>query len=455
MNVAIIGGGVLGLSLAYYLSQSGVQTTVFEGKARAGGLVDTFSVDQVDIDKYYHCILSSDTDLLQLVADLDLAEQVRFVETKQGFFHNGRIDPISSGKDFLLFPPLTVTERVRLAWTILSALRINSWQHLEEIGVEDWLVGLGGRGAFEKLWKPLLRAKFDGNFRQTPATYIWSRLKRTTSTRAKAGQKEMMGYFVGSYRVFIDRLVERIEAAGSHVRTNTRVDNLLVDHGAVCGVKVNGVEETFDAVVSTTPLPVLAKMIPEPHRTVLDLPETNEYLGVICGLLLLDRSLTPYYTLYIADEKIPFTGVIETTNLVAPEHVGGHHLVYLPKYVTPTSPFCQASDEELRATYLTNLKTMFPGFQEDWVRHCFVFRERFVEPLHQIGLRRPTVPMSTALDGLFVVNNGQIYPDLTNCQASVRHAQAAVPLILASDQGVNLATLPATDRALVQLAGEG
>jgi protoporphyrinogen oxidase len=144
---------------------------------------------------------------------------------------------------------------------------------------------------------------------------------RTSSTGTSAGQKERMGYFVGSYKVFIDRLVERIQAAGSTIRLGTRVDRLVCDEGRVVGVAIGAETVQLDAVISTTPLPVLQSIVPEPYRDMLDLPATTEYLGVICGLLLLDRSLTPYYTLYIADEQIPFTGLIETTNLVAPEHV--------------------------------------------------------------------------------------------------------------------------------------
>jgi protoporphyrinogen oxidase len=430
MKVGIVGGGILGLSLAHFLGQAGARVTVFEGKDRAGGLVDYFQVGDTWIDKYYHCILSSDADLLALVKELGLQDQVRFTETRQGFFRQRSLFPMSSGKDFLLFPPLSLLERLRLGMTILGALRINDWHALEEIPVEDWLVRLGGRGTFEKLWKPLLKAKFDGNHALTPATYIWSRLKRTTSTRASAGQKEMMGYFVGSYRTLVDRLVERIEGAGSHIRLGTRVQEVTITEGRVTGVRVNDEHERFDAVVVTTPLPILRGLVPDAHQAALDLPPSSEYLGVVCGLLLLDRALTPYYTLYIADDQIPFTGLIETTNLIAPEHVGGHHLVYLPKYVTPGSPYARASDDDLRGLYMTHLKAMFPAFREEWVRHALVFRERFVEPLHQVGRRRPVLPTTTALPGLFVVNNGQIYPELTNCQASVQHARKAVPAIM-------------------------
>jgi protoporphyrinogen oxidase len=239
-----------------------------------------------------------------------------------------------------------------------------------------------------------------------------------------------MGYFVGSYKVFVDRLVERITAGGSSVRTGVRVDGLQVEDGHVAGLVAGGERIPLDAVVATTPLPVVRRLLPEPYRAAVDWPEDVTFLGVVCGLLLLDRSLSPYYTLNIAEESIPLTGVIETTNLIAPEHVGGHHLVYLPRYVLPQNPFARLPDEALRDVYLTSLKRLFPAFRESWIRHLFVFRERFVEPLHRIGQRRPVVPVAGALPGLLVVNNGQIYPELTNCQASVRHALRVLPEVL-------------------------
>jgi protoporphyrinogen oxidase len=430
MRIGVIGGGVLGLSLAYYLSGRGATVTVFEGKERAGGLLDYFSVDGAWIDKYYHCILTSDAELLGLVDELGLSDRVRFAETRQGVYYGGKTYPLASGKDFLLFPPLSLIERFRLGLGMLRALRVSDWPPLEEIPVERWLVSLCGQGVFDKLWQPLLNAKFDGQYQQTPATYIWSRLKRTSSTRAQAGQQERMGYFVGSYKVLVDRLVERIAERGSAVRLGARVRQLTVEQGRVTGVQLDDGTVPCDAVVVTTPLPVLARLLPEAERPRLAVPETSTYLGVVCGLALLDRGLTPYYTLNLADTSIPLTGLIETTTLIRPEHVGGYHLVYLPRYVTPNSPFAAQSDGDLRALYLTQLRRMFPAFREDWVRHLFVFRERFVEPLHQIGKPRPVLPLQGALPGLFILNNGQIYPELTNCQASVRHALGAVPAIL-------------------------
>jgi protoporphyrinogen oxidase len=211
------------------------------------------------------------------------------------------------------------------------------------------------------------------------------------------------------------------------VRCGARVEKVLVEEGRAVGLQVDGASVPLDAVIATTPLPIVQQLLPDAS---LDLPPTTDFLGVVCGLLLLDRSLTPYYTLNIADDSVPFTGLIETTNMIDPDHVGGYHLVYLPKYVTRTSEYLKLTDDELKGLYVQHLRRMFPTFDAAWIKHAFVFRERFVEPLHQIGKARPTVPFTTTVDGLFVVNNGQIYPQLTNCQASVEHARRALPTLL-------------------------
>lgn len=440
MKIGVVGGGILGLSLAHFLSREGIEAVVFEARDRPGGLLDYVEVDGVRIDRYYHCVLTGDADFLALIDEIGLRERVRFKETKQGLYRGGQLYPMAGGKDFLLFPPLTIGERFRLGLTILSALRVKDWRPLEDISVEEWLVKLGGRGTFEKLWKPLLKAKFDGRFQYTPATYIWSRLKRTSSTRTSAGQKECAGYLVGGSSALVNRLVERLKASGVSVHLNAPVRQVLVDEGRVTGVVAGEQTIRLDAVVITAPLPVLQGLLPHDCREKLGMATEYEYLGVVCGLLLLDRGLTPYYTLNIADDGIPFTGLIETTNLIDPSDVGDYHLVYLPKYTTPSSPFFRYSDAELREIYIACLKQMFPAFDEVWVKHLFVFREPFVEPLHVIGKQRPVLPVKAPIHGLFVVNSGQIYPELTNCQSSVRHSRRVIPLLLQDHHYVELAS---------------
>ncbi len=71
-TIAVLGGGITGLTAAFYLLQAGVDVTLFEGNSQLGGLSTYFNFGEFSWDKFYHCILTSDTPLLQLIDDLGL-----------------------------------------------------------------------------------------------------------------------------------------------------------------------------------------------------------------------------------------------------------------------------------------------------------------------------------------------------------------------------------------------
>src|SRR5690606_11034766 len=121
-----------------------------------------------------------------------------------------------------------------------------------------------------------------------------------------------------------------------------------------------------------------------------------------CPLLVLDRPLSEYWTINITDDRIPFTGVIETTTYIDPKYVGGHHLVYLPKYTAPGRDWQKKSDEEIKEIWLKNLEKMFPKFNRSGVRYFEVHRERLVEPLHNLNSSHLIPPVKTPVKGLYL-----------------------------------------------------
>jgi protoporphyrinogen oxidase len=85
-EIAILGSGITGLSAAFYLLRAGARVTVFEARPELGGLASYFDFGDFWWDRFYHCILTSDAPLLQLIEDLGLSEQMRWQQTKVGFF---------------------------------------------------------------------------------------------------------------------------------------------------------------------------------------------------------------------------------------------------------------------------------------------------------------------------------------------------------------------------------
>ena len=433
-TIDIVGAGILGLALGYDLLKRGVGVRIWERGNELGGLMGRTRFPElggVEADRYYHAILNSDRTLMGLFEELGLMGDLHMVATKMGFYHDAKIYPMSTPLDFMCFPPLSMLDRARLALTIMSARRVKDWRALEQEPVVDWLTRLGGKGAVEHIWKPLLRAKFDGNYDGVPATYIWSRLVRMTDTRDKTNAKEMMCFLTGGYNMLIQALARAIAERGGTITMGAAVEQVRVADGRVVGLRLASGDIDSDGAVLTLQTPIARRLLPPEAAEVAGRwSGLEEYLGIVCMLLALRRSLVPYYTLNITDETIPFTGVIETTNLIDRQYVGGYHLVYLPKYVTPQSEYARMDNDTLQQDFLKHLRHMFPDLKESDIAAVRIGRERYVEPLHPVGKTDLIPPIVSDVAGLYLVNSAQIYPQLTNGEAAVTYARKAAAEIL-------------------------
>lgn len=435
-RVGIIGGGIMGISLGYFLSKQGVPVTIYEASPVLGGLAGPIVLeDGTAVDRFYHAILSSDRHLSELCKDLGIDDQLRFKETKTGFYYQNAIYPMNNIVEFLKFPPLGWIDRFRLGLTVLAAQFIKDWRSLESVSVQSWLLKWSGQTTFQNIWRPMLKAKFDGGFENVPATWIWSRLVRMKSTREGANQKEMAGHLIGGYITLIKSMQEKILAAGGEILLKTPVKEIIIENGKATGIRLaSGEVANFDKVVCTLQTPIFQRLIPNADMEYHEFLGRTEYLGIIAPLLVLDRPLSGRWTLNITDDRFPFTGVIETTAYIDPKYVGGYHLVYLPKYTAPGSPWQQKTDDEIKNIWLENLKAMFPGFDESWVRYFLIHRERYVEPLHKINETDSVPEINTPIENLYLATTAQIYPALTNGESVSRHAREASEIVLVSQQ---------------------
>jgi protoporphyrinogen oxidase len=110
--------------------------------------------------------------------------------------------------------------------------------------------------------------------------------------------------------------------------------------------------------------------------------------------------------------------------------VGGHHLVYLPKYTAPDSALQQMTDEEIKVIWLNHLELMFPQFERKWIRYFLVQRARYVEPLHPLNGTHLIPSIHSPINNLYLATNAQIYPTLTNGESISRKAREIAELII-------------------------
>lgn len=444
-HVGVLGGGITGLTAAFYLLRAGARVTVLEAGPQVGGLATYFDFGPFSWDRFYHCILTSDSALLQLIDDLDLTSELHWNETKTGFLVKGRLHSMSSALDFLKFPPLNLWQKARLGFGILYASRIKDGLPLEDLLASDWLIKVFGEQNYKKMWGPLLKCKLGACREETSAAFIWTYIARYYSTREKGtSQKEKLGYITGGYRAVFNRLIEEITRMGGEIVTNAPVRRIARGFEGGLDLTSAATRYHFDQVVTTIPNRPLAEIAPELSSEYVGKMTQVKYLGVVCFVLLLKRQLSPYYVLNLTDEGLPFTGIIEMTNLVSRDETAGRYLVYLPKYTVPGDPLFDASEQDLWQTFRQGLLKVFPDLQESDIEKRFLFRERLVQPVPVLHYSDIVPEMRTDIPGLFLANTTQIINSNLNNNAMVKIANRAVKLVLEDKPGVSPALSAST-----------
>ena len=413
-GVGIVGGGLLGLATGYRLARRGVPVTVYEASARVGGLAGTTRIGGVEVDRYYHALTTEDERMIALAEELGLSDEIRWRPLGVGFFHDGRLASMSTPREALTFPGLTLRDKARMAGFVARCSRTKDHAPLDEEPLDQWVRRTAGDRLWQKLFKPLLDSKFDGEHADLPATYLWSRTRRTAGTRDRSG-REVMGWIRGGHQRLADRLAEEIRTFGGEVMVSTPVRYIPSSAGRAIGVVLDTGVVRHDVVVTTMLRPHMEHMLGPELESAL--PEDPcRYLGIVCLVARVRKSVSPYYALNITDRRIPLTSVVETTHVVDPEHVGGH-LIYVPRYVSAGSPELDASSRDITRDYLGHVAAMFPGFDPATdVIAAQVARARVAEPIHRFGSHERATDLFPA-PGLAVASSAQVYPDIVHGQA--------------------------------------
>ncbi len=427
---AVIGGGLLGLTLAHRLAQAGQRVSVIEAAPELGGLAAAWRLGDVVWDRHYHVIMLSDQSLRRILAELDLEQELLFDTTQTGFYTGRGFYRMSSAVDYLRFPPLSLIDKIRLAFTLFYVSRIKDGRSLEQIPLAAWLERLSGRRVFSQIWRPLLAAKMGDNYRIASASFIWSYVARIYAARRGGMKTEKFGYIPGGYRRILDRFAERLTAAGVTIRLASPVEAIERRADGVHVRTADG-EDCFDQVVVTAAGPQAARMCPGLSEDERQRLNGIVYQGIICPSCLLDRKLAGYYLTYITDPTIPFTAIVEMSSLVnAKAEFDGLSLVYLPRYVTADDAFWQYDDAEIRRRFIAGLQQVYPDLTEANIKAFQVSRVRQVYAISTLGYSDRLPPMITSVPGLAVVNSAHIVNGTLAVNETVALGERAIPVLL-------------------------
>lgn len=226
IDIAIVGGGIAGLSAAYELQQRGLQVRVFEASPRAGGVIVTERFDGWVIDGGPDSLLVQKPAAVALCRELGIEDRLHPTLTPRTSYvlRDGRLHPLVEGS-FLGFPLsasamarstlFTWPGKIRMGLEVLMPRRSTDGD--ESLG--DFVRRRFGREARQYLAEPLLAGIHAGDVDRLSVNALFPRLveaeRRTGSVirafRALRVTPSPGGAFV-SLPGGIEELVERLLA---------------------------------------------------------------------------------------------------------------------------------------------------------------------------------------------------------------------------------------------------
>ena len=205
--VAVIGGGLAGLSAAITLQAAGRDVVVYEGSDRVGGRVATDTIDGFTLDRGFQLINANYPELIQLevMPELDFVFAPRSVDISIGQRRITLGDPRSNPLSSLNFATGSLVQKLSfLKYLLSNAAADNS--------VEEELIHLGD------LYRRVLKPFLSGVFLTSPAQ-INAVVGKDLISSFISGRPGLPRHGVGALPAALAVRVEAIEL-------NQRIDSL-------------------------------------------------------------------------------------------------------------------------------------------------------------------------------------------------------------------------------------
>ncbi len=405
-RIAVLGAGPMGLAVAYQLVRDGHRPVIFEADDRVGGMTAHFDFGGLSIERYYHFHCISDHAFLKVLDELGLADRMRWVETRMGYWYRGKVQPWGNPFALLKFSGLSFIAKFRYGLHAFLSTKRNDWRPLDHVEATGWIKRWVGAEAYEVLWRRLFDYKFYDYSDNLSAAWIWSRIRRIGRSRYNLF-KEKLGYLEGGSETLLHGLRDYIQRHGGEFRLGTPASKVVIEDGKVSGVEAGGELHTFDKVVSTIPLPYVPRLMPDLPTATLDAFRSVKNIAVVCVIAKLRKAVTENFWLNTNDPEMDIPGLVEYSNLRPLDE----HIVYVPFYMPGEHPKFQEPDQAFLDKVKRYLQKINPQLTDADFLEMRASRYRYAQPICDPGYLEHLPPMELPVRGLWAADTSYYYPE--------------------------------------------
>jgi protoporphyrinogen oxidase len=410
----------MGLAAAYRALKNGHQVDLVEAAPEPGGMAGHFDFDGTSIERFYHFVCRSDYPTFALMEELGISDQLIWRPTSMGLFTGNKLHPWGDPVSLLRFPLVGLIDKLRYGIFVFICVRRNRWSALENESAKDWIIRYSGAVNYNRFWKPLFSLKFYEYADNISAAWIWTRIRRIGRSRKSIFQEEF-GYIQGGSITLVNALIDNIRSLGGNVHLGNPVQQVVVSGGKVNGVQTANGFFPAEAVICTTPTPLVSAMVPDLPTDWKQRYNAIHNIGVICVIFKLSLSVSPHFLVNILETDIDIPGVIEFSNL---RSIGGNSIVYVPYYMPVTNKKFSWPDQDLLSEAFTCLQRINPSLTRDHIIATKVARLRYGQPICEPGFASKIPPVQTPIKGLQIADTCYYYPEDRGIAESVRLGSA-------------------------------
>ena len=419
-RVVVVGAGAMGLAAAYRALKNGHQVDLVEAAPEPGGMAGHFDFDGTSIERFYHFVCRSDYPTFALMEELGISNQLIWRPTSMGLFTGNRLYPWGDPISLLRFPLVGLIDKLRYGIFAFICVRRNRWSALENESAKDWIIRYSGAENYNRFWKPLFSHKFYEYAENISAAWIWTRIRRIGRSRKSIFQEEL-GYIQGGSITLVNALIDNIRSLGGNVHLGNPVQQVVASGGKVNGVQTAKGFFPAEAVICTTPTPLVSAMVPDLPTEWKQRYNAIDNIGVICVIFKLSRSVSPHFWINIVEPDIDIPGVIEFSNL---RSIGRDSIVYVPYYMPVTNKKFSWPDEDLLSEAFACLQRIALSLSKDHIIATKVARIRHGQPICEPGFASKIPPVQTPIQGLQIADTCYYYPEDRGIAESVRLGSA-------------------------------
>ena len=419
MKVGVIGAGPAGITCAYELSKRGAGVDLFEAGDTVGGLARSFRLWDQTVDLGPHRFFSGDARVNRLWLEV-VGKDYRMVDRVTRIYYRGRFFhyPLQAGNALINMGLVNAAGcMTSYAWQKVPLVHGRNGQAET---FEDWVVRRFGRRLFNMFFKPYSEKLWGIPCDALGADFAAQRIKKFSLGEAI---KSALGAAKGSHKTLVDRfayplggtgmvyerMADKIRERGGRVRLSTPVNRVLAEGNRANGVELkDGTTHEFDHVVSTMPLTLMVRGLPDVPEPVLDAADSLRFRNTILVFLRVDSvDLFPDQWLYIHSPELQ-TGRLTNFRNWVPELYGDSKETILAleywcydddsQWNDSDEKLIELASREVRGTGLignarildgkvSRIRRCYPVYATGYKRHLEPVIEylKTIERLHVIG----------------------------------------------------------------------